>query len=98
MPPDRLAVGTVWHRRSGPRSHAFGYRMAMTLLDADALESLFERVRSWSYGRFNLVSFRRRDYLAPHSLGVGDAAREQVCRSLGFRPAGPVRMLTHLFA
>jgi len=96
MPPDCLAVGRVWHRRSGPRRHAFGYRLAMTLLDADALQPLFDRVRNWSYERINLVSFRRSDYLEPHSMSVGDAVRQRVSDALDFRPKGRVRMLTHL--
>lgn len=96
MPPDCLAVGGLWHRRSAPRRHAFGYRVAMTLLDADALQPLFGRSRSWSYEGFNLVSFRRRDYLEPHSMSVGDAARACVAEALDFRPEGRIRMLTHL--
>lgn len=96
MPHDCLAAGRVWHRRSGPRRHAFGYRIAMTLLDVDAMEPRFARCRSWSFERFNLVSFRRRDYLSPHDLALGDAVRERVEKALGFRPDGRIRMLTQL--
>lgn len=96
MPPDRLAVGRVWHRRRGPKPHAFGYRLGMTLLDVDRLARRFERVRSWSCERTNLVTFRRSDYIAPHALPLSEAVRARVESELGFRPAGPVRMLTHL--
>ncbi|MCA1780574.1 MAG: DUF1365 domain-containing protein, partial [Xanthomonadaceae bacterium] len=43
-----------------------------------------------------LVGFRRSDYLQPHTLDLGPAVRERVEASLGRRPAGPIRMLTHL--
>lgn len=96
MRPDRIAIGRVWHRRQQPRPHAFEYRLALTLLDADRLHQRFDRSRSWSYERPNLVSFRRCDYLAPHDLPLGEAVRRRVERELGFRPSGATRMLTHL--
>jgi len=96
VPREQLAVGRVWHRRPGPRKHAFAYRLAMTLLDADAIEPLFDRAGTWSVERANLVVFRRSDYIAPHERSPGEAVRQRVERELGFRPAGPVRMLTHL--
>jgi hypothetical protein len=94
--PDRLAVGGVWHRRRGPKPHAFRYGLAMTLLDVDRLDATCARVRSWSLERPNLVSFRRRDFLAPHSRSLGEAVRERVREKAGFRPTGQVRMLAHL--
>ena len=46
--------------------------------------------------RFNLVTFRRRDYLGPRDIALGEAVRDRVRQQLGFRPAGRIRMLTHL--
>jgi len=96
MPPDQWAAGRIWHRRRRPRRHAFGYRAWFAYLDAERLEACFGRSRLWSLERFNLVAFRRTDYLAPHDRPLADAARERVERDLGFRPDGPVRMLSHL--
>ncbi|AKS42275.1 DUF1365 domain-containing protein [Wenzhouxiangella marina] len=91
-----LATGTVWHRRTVPRPHRFRYSLYFSLLDLDALEGLFQRSRLWSLRRFNLVSFRRSDYLGPPELGVSEAVRERVHTELGFRPTGQVFLLTHL--
>lgn len=96
MQPDSAAAGAIWHRRHSPRAHAFRYRAWFCLLDVDRIEDRFAQSRWWSIERANLVSFRRRDYLAPHSLSIGDAVRERVRQNLDFSPAGPIRMLSHL--
>jgi len=96
MPPDQAATGTIWHRRVRPRAHAFRYRAWFSLLNVESLEQRFSASRLWSLERWNLVTFRRRDYLAPHERPLAEAARDRVEQSLGHRPAGPVRVLTHL--
>ena len=96
MRPDSVATGSVWHRRNEPRRHAFKYRMWLSLLDVDEVESRVRASRLWSLERFNLVTLRRKDYLGPHELGLGEAVRRRVAQASGFRPSGRVRMLTHL--
>lgn len=91
-----LATGTVWHRRETPRAHAFKYKLYFSLLDLDQLESIFARSRLWSFERFNLVSFRRRDYLGPAEVPLIEAVRDRVQAEAGTRPGGPVFLLTHL--
>lgn len=88
--------GQVWHRREGPRAHAFRYRLYYSLLDVDGLESIFARSRLWSIERFNLVSFRRSDYLAPGDMPVAEAVRARVAAETGHRPGGRVLVLSHL--
>ena len=96
MSRDRFAVGDVWHRRSGPRPHAFRYRLGMTLIEPEDIRRRFSASRLWSIGRPNLVTFRRSDYIGPSDRPIEDAVRDRVEADLGFRPAGTVRMLTHL--
>ena len=96
MQPDCTATGRVWHRRHAPKKHAFGYRMWMSLLDVDGIEGRFARSRLWSVERFNLVTFRRSDYLGPQDIALGEAVRRRVEEQSGFRPEGRVRMLAHL--
>ncbi|MGK7297490.1 MAG: DUF1365 domain-containing protein [Candidatus Wenzhouxiangella sp. M2_3B_020] len=96
MPPDRLAVGKVWHRRGGPRPHAFRYRLGMTLIDPAKIEQRFSASRLWSVDRPNLVTLRRSDYIGPSESPIEEAVRDRVESELGFRPGGTVRMLTHL--
>lgn len=96
MQPDRIATGRVWHRRSSPKAHAFGYRIWLSLLDVDNIAATFAGSWLWSVRWPNLVRYRRGDFLAPHDLPLGDAVRDRVQMVLGFRPDGRVRMLTHL--
>ena len=88
--------GSVRHRRHAPRPHAFRYRLAQLYLDLDELEHVFDRRWLWSLDRRNLAEFRRSDYLAPHDMPLSEAVRERAARHLGRRPAGPIRLLTHL--
>lgn len=96
MQPDASAVGTIWHRRTLPRPHAFRYQAWFALIDIDEIERLCAASRWWSVERFNLVSFRRADFMAPHDLSAGEAVRIKVQQTLGFRPTGTIRMLAHL--
>lgn len=88
--------GTVRHRRFAPHPHAFTYRVAQLYLDLDEVESIFAERWFWSVDRRNLAEFRRTDYLAPHGHSLADAVRERVQQVAGYRPAGPIRLLTHL--
>ncbi|HET6438574.1 MAG TPA: DUF1365 domain-containing protein [Anaeromyxobacter sp.] len=89
-----IYVGRLTHARRGPRRHAFGYRVYLLYLDLDELPALLASPGPLRAGRLGLLCFDRRDYLG----GAGDlaeAARDRVQAALGFRPAGPVRLLTH---
>ncbi|WP_232465285.1 DUF1365 domain-containing protein [Oleiphilus messinensis] len=56
--------GWVRHRRFVPVSHEFEYPIFMLYLNLDELTSVFNQKWFCSLEHFNLVSFRRRDYLA----------------------------------
>lgn len=88
--------GWVRHRRHAPRPHAFRYRMAQLYLDLDELDRVFDGRWLWSVERRNLAAFHRSDYLAPHDQPLAEAVRDRVAGQLGYRPTGPVRLLTHL--
>lgn len=90
--------GRVTHARgrSGrSRAHAFGYRLYMLYLDLDELPELLAAGGPLRAGRFGLLSFARQDYLAG-AASLAEAARDRAAQELGFRPAGPVRLLTHV--
>lgn len=97
-PPLASAVyeGVVRHRRLAPRAHAFGYRMAQLYLDLDEVDHLFTGRWLWSSKHRNLAQFRRADYLGPPELSLAEAVRRRVETVTGRRPAGPIRMLSHL--
>lgn len=88
--------GRVRHRRYAPRAHAFAYRMAQLYLDLDEVEAVFRDRWLWSIDRPNLAEFRRGDFLGDPAQPLADAVRERVALATGVRPAGPVRLLSHL--
>lgn len=90
-----LYSGSLAHRRLAPAVNAFRYSLFMVCLDLDELEHVFDGRWLWSVERFNWATFRRRDHLrrpGPLQQAVRDTVHEQ----LGFRPEGPIRLLTHL--
>lgn len=91
-----LYEGTIRHRRLTPRHHEFNYHMFMVYLDLDELDEVFRGTWLWSHRYPTLAWFRRKDYLGPKQKNLADAAKDLVHQRLGFRPVGPVRLLTHL--
>jgi uncharacterized protein len=91
-----LGSGHVWHRRVEPKSHRFEYRLYYSLFDLADIKSTFARSRLWSVERFNLVCFRRRDYMAPTDQRLDQVVREMVLARIGYFPPGRIRLLTHL--
>lgn len=73
-----LYVGRVTHRRMTPRVHDLAYRVYWMTLDLDALEETAQRLTWFSLDRFNLFSFRARDY----GDGSDTPLRTQVERAL----------------
>lgn len=88
--------GWIRHRRFAPRRHAFRYRIAMLLVDLAETDALFAGRWLWSRDRRNLAEFRRSDFLGDPAQPLDQAVRERVQADAGFRPAGPIRLLTHL--
>ncbi|HUO78599.1 MAG TPA: DUF1365 domain-containing protein [Steroidobacteraceae bacterium] len=91
-----LYHGWLDHRRRLPRRHAFRYRLFMAYLDLDELDEVFRGRWLWSTRRPGLVRFDRRDHLGDPAQPLADAVRALVAERTGRRPAGPIRLLTHL--
>lgn len=91
-----LYEGNVCHRRRLPVRHEFRYRLFMLYLDLDELPTLFNQRWLWSASRPNLAWFRRADHLGPAEQPLDNAVRDLVAARTGTRPAGPIRLLTHL--
>jgi len=87
--------GTILHQRSRPM-HRFQYRICMFYLDLAELDAALAKSRLFGRGRLMPGRFRREDYLGPEELPLDEAVRRLVNDRLGFRPEGPVRLLTHL--
>lgn len=50
----------------------------------------------WSFERFNIAYFRRRDHFGNPEIPLDQAVADLVEERLGSRPNGPIRLLTHL--
>jgi len=74
----------------------FQYRLFFMFLDLTELPNLFDIHPLWSIERFNLACFRRRDHFGDPELPLEQAVADLVEAHLGDRPAGPIRLLTHL--
>lgn len=92
----RIYRGQVTHRRFGDVHNAFSYELFMVYIDLAELPALFDRFWLWSARRPALAWFRRADYLGDPSQLLADSVRDRIKQELGWAPAGPVRMLTHL--
>jgi len=88
--------GVVVHRRTESREHAFRYRLRMMYIDLGELPELFDGHPLWSARRPALGWFRRSDYLGDPAVPLDEAVRGLVAERTGYRPDGPVRVLTNL--
>ncbi len=88
--------GRVRHRRHRPRPHHFSYPLFMMYLDLDELPHLFDGRWLWSSRGPAPAWFRRQDFLGPVEIPLDESVRRRVESSVGRRPEGPIRMLTHL--
>ncbi len=88
--------GHIHHRRFGPLARSFRYRLFLVFVDLAELEKLFGPCGVWSDKLQLFATFRRSDYLGPVEQPLETAVRNLVETRTGWRPAGPIRLLTHL--
>jgi DUF1365 family protein len=91
-----LYLGEVRHRRFEPVPHAFRFPLFMAYLDLGELPGIFRGRWLWSARRPAPAWFRRADHLGEPGRPLDEEVRALVAARLGWRPAGPVRLLTHL--
>jgi DUF1365 family protein len=65
-------------------------------LDLDELERVFKKRWFWSAKKPAVARFKRSDYLGDPAIPLKQAVLDHVEQKTGERPAGPVRLLTHL--
>lgn len=91
-----LYEGWVTHRRHAPVRHQFRRRLFMVYLDLSELATVFRGRWLWATTRPTLAWFRRADHFGDPAVPLDTAVRALVEQRTGIRPAGPVRLLTHL--
>jgi hypothetical protein len=88
--------GVVQHRRFRPKPHHFRFRRFMMYLDLDELPAALDGHWLWSARRAAPARFHRDDYHGDPAVPLAEAVRRSVEEKTGMRPAGPIRLLTHL--
>ncbi len=68
----------------------------MTCIDLGELPDVFSKFWLWSARGPALAWFRREDYYGDPRQSLDLAVRDLVAKETGTRPAGPIRLLTHL--
>jgi DUF1365 family protein len=91
-----LYHGWLRHRRFAPRPHAFRYPLFFMYLDLAELDTVFRGRWFWSTRRTALARFDRADHLGDPQVPLDQAVRDLVVQRTGWRPQGPIRLLTHL--
>lgn len=91
-----IYAGSVRHRRFAPVANEFSYHLFMVYLDLGELDRVFDGYWLWSTRRPALAWFRRKDHYGDPALPLDACIRDLVARETGRRPAGPIRLLTHL--
>ena len=70
--------GKVIHRRFKPKEHYFKYRVFSLLIDIDELEIIENKIKIFSYNKFNIISFFDKD----HGPRDGTSVKEWVIKNL----------------
>ena len=91
-----LYEGWVRHRRFSPVKNSFTYSLFMVLLDLSELDTAFLGHPLWSGRRPSLAYFRRADHVGDPDVDLDRTIRDLAEEKTGIRPAGPIRLLTHL--
>ncbi len=78
----RIYSGRVHHHRYAVAEHKFSYPLYMLGLDLDELETLDKKHRFFSTRHFNVLNFRRSDYLGDSQIPLKQSVIELV-KNLG---------------
>jgi len=66
----RLYLGHVYHRRVRPRVHQLKYRVFSLLIDLEELPELHNKLRGFSWNRFNMLSVYDSDFGVHRTMGL----------------------------
>ena len=70
--------GKVIHRRFKPKEHYFKYNVFSLLINLDELETIQNKIKIFSYNKFNLISF----YDVDHGPRDGTSLKEWIIKNL----------------
>ena len=91
-----LYTGQVVHRRWQPLEHGFKFRLHMAYLDLSEISALTASSGPLSAARCAPASFQAEDHVGEGEKPLDECVREAVAAETGWRPSGPIRLLTQL--
>lgn len=91
----RIYEGRVFHHRLRPRKHRLAYRVFSFFLDLEELPELNSKLKLFSFNRFNLFSFREKDYGPGTDTPLIDYVRTTLHEADVKDADGPVRLLCY---
>lgn len=91
-----LYLGHVQHRRLGRAAHRFRYGLYLAYLDLEELPALLKGGYGLGRSVFSPAAFHRTDHLGDPQTPLADALRTLIAERAGWRPNGPIRLLTPL--
>lgn len=91
-----LYEGFLQHRRLSPAEHVFRYKLYMVYLDLDELPAVMVGGYGLHRATFSPASFLRTDHVGNAEVPLAGAVRDLVEERTGWRPTGPIRLLTLL--
>ena len=75
-----IYIGKVIHRRFKPKEHYFKYNVCSLLIDLEELEAIQNKIKIFSYNKFNIISFFDKD----HGPRDGSSIRKWIIKNLKF--------------
>ena len=88
--------GVVGHRRFTPVPHEFRFRLFLMYIHLEELSTVFRNRWFWSARFPNVAWLRRSDQFGPADQPLDQTVRDLVESRIGWRPTGPIRLLTQL--
>lgn len=88
--------GTISHSRKKDALHSFTYSTSMLFIDLDNIKSAFNQNFFWSYEKFNLASFYRKDFFGDSKKSLKSEIRKLVTGELNVKVEGKIFLLTTL--
>jgi len=89
-----IYVGDVVHKRARPKRHSLRYRVFSMLVDLDHLAELDQRLRLFSFNRFNLISLVAKDFGARDGSDIAAFVRAEA-KKAGIADIAKIRMLAY---
>ena len=88
--------GTISHSRKKDAQHSFTYSTTMLFLDLDDIKNAFNQNIFWSYEKFNLASFHRKDFFGDSKQSLKTEIIKLLAKKLKVEIKGKIFLLTTL--